>query len=64
MTKKRYRKLLQAYVSGFMAGHEGAGPMLNWVRSSGPGAGLLHHSSYGKAWEAMAPCAAKYIKVK
>lgn len=28
MTKKRYKKLFQAYASVLMAGHEGAGALL------------------------------------
>lgn len=60
MTKKRYKKLFQAYASALMAGHEGAGALLKWVRRAGPGSYL----SYTEAWAALAPHAARYIIVK
>lgn len=60
MTKKRYKKLFQAYASALMAGHEGAGALLKWVRRAE--LGTTH--SYAEAWAALAPHAARYIIVK
>lgn len=60
MTKRRYKKLFQAYASAFMAGHEGTGALLKWVRMAGPGS----YHSYAEAWAVLAPHAARYIIVK
>ena len=57
MTKKRYHKLFQAYMTRIMAHNPGAGRVLRAARKSDP---LDVYRSYEAAWAALAPYAADY----
>lgn len=59
MTKKRYRKLFQAYMTRVMANSKGTGRVLRAVRRADPLKRGRNHS-YAEAWEILAPYAAEY----
>ena len=57
MTKKRYHKLFQAYMTKVMAHGKGAGRVLRAVRRADP---LDVYRSYEEAWASLEPYAADY----
>ena len=62
MTKKRYHKLLQAYMARIMSNHKGAGRALRAARDSQPlrQNGGPTYWSYEETWNGLANFAAEY----